>query len=339
MLQTDTALPQRIIKIAYAFWQSKALFAAVELDVFTTLADGPLDLEALASRTGIHRRGARDFFDALVALGLLERDPAGRYSNSLESDCYLVRGRPNYLGGLLKHLDSRHYHNWSRLAQALVTGQPQSSLGTDSYAGFYADARKQELFLNGMTAGSLVAGQVLARKFPWNRYKTFLDVGTAEGCVPVEIASANPHLKGGGFDLPCLEAAFTTYVRKHGLSGRLRFYPGDFLADPIPGADVLTMGRVLHNWDSSIRTMLVEKAYRAISAGGALIIYDPLIDEQRRLPHGLLSSLNMLIETASGSEYTATECKSWMIQAGFREIWTEPLGDMHVAVIGTKINF
>ena len=98
------------------------------------------------------------------------------------------------------------------------------------------------------------------------------------------------------------------------------------------------MGRVLHNWDSSIRTMLLEKAYRAISPGGALIIYDPLIDEQRRLPHGLLSSLNMLSETASGSEYTATECKSWMIQAGFREIWTEPLGDMHGAVIGTKID-
>ena len=336
MLQTNTALPERIIDIAYAFWQSKALFTAVELDVFTTLTAGPLDLGTLTSQTGIHQRGARDFFDALVALGLLERDVAGRYSNAPESECYLVRGRPGYLGGLLQHLDSRHYHNWARLAQALVTGEPQSSLGTDSYAGFYADARKQELFLNGMTAGSLLAAQALARKFPWNRYERFLDVGTAEGSVPVEIASVHAHLKGGGFDLPCLESAFTRHVCKHGLSDRLRFYPGDFLADPLPGADVLIMGRILHNWDPSIRTMLLEKAYRAIASGGALIVYDPLIDRGRSLPHGLLSSLNMLIETSGGSEYTAAECESWMGKAGFHSIRVEALGDMHVAVIGTK---
>jgi hypothetical protein len=338
VLQTNTALPERIIDIAYAFWQSKALFAAVELDVFTTLTDGPLDLETLTCRIGIHRRGAGDFFDALVALGLLYRDPAGWYSNGPESDRYLVRGRPNYLGGLLKHLDARHYHNWSRLQQALLTGEPQSALGADSYAAFYADARKQGLFLNGMTAGSLLSAQVLARKFPWNRYGTFLDVGTAEGCVPVEIASVHPHLKGAGFDLPCLEDAFTCYVRKHGLSDRLRFYPGDFLADLLPGADVFIMGRILHNWDPSTRTMLLEKTYRAISPGGALIVYDPLIDEGRRQPHGLLSSLNMLIETSGGSEYTAAECENWMVEAGFRNIRVEPLGDMHVAVIGTKID-
>ena len=338
MLQTNTALPERILNLSYAFWHSKVLFAAVELDVFTQLADGSLDLDSLTSRTGICNRGARDFFDALVALGLLDRDPAGRYSNAPESDCYLVAGKPSYLGGLLKHLDTRHYQNWSKLARALVTGEPQSSLGTDSYAGFYADAGKQELFLNGMTAGSLIAAQVLARKFPWNRYGNFLDVGTAQGCVPVELASVHPHLQGGGFDLPCLEDAFTRYVHEHGLSGRLRFYCGDFLADPLPGADVLIMGRILHNWDRSIRTMLLEKAYRATSPGGALIVYDPLIeDERRRLPHGLLSSLNMLIETSGGSEYTAAECSSWMSEAGFREIRVEPLDDMHVAVIGNKI--
>ena len=336
VLQTNTALPERIIDLAYGFWHSKALFAAVELDVFSKLADGPLDLATLTSRTGIHERGAREFFDALVALGLLDRDAAGRYSNVPESDRYLVRGNANYLGGLLEHLDTRHYQNWTKLVQALVSGKPQSALGTESYAGFYADARKQELFLTGMSAGSLLAAQALARRFPWNRYKTFLDVGTAEGCVPVEIASAHPHLQGIGFDLACLEKAFTRYVRKHGLTGRLQFYPGDFFVDPLPRADVLVMGRILHNWDRSIRTMLLEKAYRATSPGGSLIIYDPLIDAERRSPHGLLSSLNMLLETSGGSEYSAAECESWMRAAGFGDIQVEPLGDMHVAVIGSK---
>jgi SAM-dependent methyltransferase len=188
-----------------------------------------------------------------------------------------------------------------------------------------------------MTAGSLLAARTLADKFPWNRYLTFIDVGTAQGCAPVEIARVHPHLTGGGFDLPTVEPAFASYVRQHGLSHRLTFYPGDFFVDPLPAADVLVMGRILHNWDGSVRTMLLEKAYRAISPGGALVVYDPLIDgERRRDPHGLLSSLNMLIETPAGSEYTAAECESWMTRAGFRDIKIEPLLDMHTAVIGFK---
>jgi O-methyltransferase domain/Dimerisation domain len=337
VLQTNTSPPQRILDIAYGFWQSKTLFAAVELDVFAALVDGPLDLEALASRTGIHQRGARDFFDSLVALRLLERDTDGRYANSTESDLYLVRGKPTYIGGLLRHLDARHYQNWSLLARALVTGDPQSTLGTASYGAFYANAGAQELFLDGMTGGSLIAARTLAKTFAWNRYSSFIDIGTAQGCTPVEIARVHPHLTGGGFDLPTVEPAFASYVRRHGLSHRLTFHPGDFFVDPLPAAEVLVMGRILHNWDAAVRTMLLDKAYRAISPGGALVVYDPLIDDERRRdPHGLLSSLNMLIETPAGAEYTAAECESWMRRADFQDIRIEPLLDMHTAVIGFK---
>jgi SAM-dependent methyltransferase len=331
-------VPSRIIEIAYAFWHSKALFAAVELDVFSKLADGPLDLATLASRTKVHERAARDFFDSLVALGLLDRDAGGQYSNAPESDRYLVPNNSSYLGDLFKHLNARHYQNWGLLTRALITGEPQSILGTERYDGFYADKPVQELFLSGMTAGSLVAARTLASQFPWDRYQTFVDIGTAQGCVPVEIARTHPHLRGGGFDLPVVEQAFEAYVHKHGLSDRLRFYRGDFFDSPLPQADVLIMGRILHNWDRPTRELLLRKAYDAIAPGGSLIVYDPLIDEERRRdPHALLSSLNMLIETAGGTEYTAAECKTWMKQEGFREIKVEPLGDMHTAVIGTKI--
>jgi O-methyltransferase domain/Dimerisation domain len=341
VLETNNATPPcRIVDIAYAFWQSKALFAAVELDLFTKLADDPLDLATLASRTNVHERGARDFFDSLVALGLLHRDVEGRYSNAPDSDRYLVRGRSSYLGDLFRHLNARHYQNWGLLTRALVSGEPQSALGSGRYDGFYANKPVQELFLNGMTAGSLLAARTLARTFPWNRYRTFIDIGTAQGCVPVEIARAHPHLRGGGYDLAAVEPVFARYVREHGLSDRLTFHCGDFFADPLPQADVLVMGRILHNWDRPTREMLLRKAYDAISPGGAIVVYDPLIDDERRRdPHCLLSSLNMLIETAAGSEYTAAECQAWMTQAGFREIRIESLGDMHTALIGTKIDF
>jgi SAM-dependent methyltransferase len=325
------------MELAYAFQQSKALLSAVELDVFTILAEYPLDLGTLTARTGIHQRGARDFFDSLVALRLLHRDADGRYSNELECDRYLVRDKPSYLGGLLCHLNARHYQNWSLLTQALASGAPQQGgIGAGSYPAFYDDAVTQEIFLTGMTAGSLLAAQALAAKFPWGRYRTIIDIGSAQGCVPVEIARAHHHLRGGGFDLPVVEAAFTEFVRRHGLSDRLQFYAGDFFTDPLPTADVLVMGRVLHNWDLPKRAMLLEKAYQAIAPGGALVVYDPLIDKERKSVHALLSSLNMLVETPEGSEYSAGDCKSWMLRARFREIDVIPLGDVHSAVIGIK---
>jgi O-methyltransferase/methyltransferase family protein len=338
MLETKTITPDRILDVGYAFWKSKALLSAVELDVFTALADGPLGIETLIARIGLHERGARDFFDALVALDLLRRDADGRYSNRPDTDHYLDRRKPTYLGGLLAHLNARHFQNWSLLTQALRTGLPQSgALATGSYPALYADAAIQEIFLDGMTGGSLIAAKAIADSFPWYEYKTFIDIGTAQGCVPVEIACRHPHLTGGGFDLPAIEPAFHHYVRKHELSDRLRFYQGDFFTDPLPKADVLVMGRILHNWDLPTKKMLLEKAYQALPQGGALIVYDPLIDDERCVKsHGLLSSLNMLIETAGGCEYTSRECISWLQHAGFRETRIEPLGDVHTAVIGFK---
>jgi hypothetical protein len=336
--QTDAAMPDRILELSYAFWKSKALLSAVELDIFTVLAEGSLDIQELVVRLGLHGRGARDFFDALVALDLLQRDANGRYANRPDSARYLDRRKPTYLGGLLEHLNARHYQNWNLLTRALRTGMPQSgALATGSYPALYADTASQEIFLNGMSAGSLISAKVLAKKFPWSNYNRIIDIGTAQGCVPVEIARVHPHLTGGGFDLPSVEPAFSSYVHKFGLSDRLRFYPGDFFADPLPGSDVLVMGRILHNWDLSTRKLLIAKACEALPKGGALIVYDPLIDDARCVgAHGLLSSLNMLIETKGGSEYTGAECMSWLQQAGFRETHIEPLGDVHTAVIGFK---
>ena len=328
--------PKRILEIAYAFWRSKALLSAVELGVFTMLAQGPLDLATLTRRIGIHERGARDFFDALVALGALRRDADGRYGNDSEFDCYLDRHKPTYLGGLMEHLNARHFQNWGLLTQALRTGAPQSG-GVGTYKTLHDGHPMQEIFLNGMTAGSLLAARAIAAKFPWRKFSTMIDIGTAQGGAAVEIARAHPHLTGGGFDLPPVEPIFTRYVEKQGLSDRLRFHAGDFFSDPLPSADVLVMGRILHNWDLPTRNMLIAKAYRALPPGGVLIVYDPLIDDDRCADqHGLLSSLNMLIETAGGSEYTGADCKEWMRQAGFVEINQEPLGDMHTAVLGHK---
>jgi hypothetical protein len=333
----DGVSPDHIFDIGFAFRKSKALLSAVELGVFTALGDGPLDGETLMARVGIHPRGGRDFLDALVALHFLDRGEAGRYANRPDCALYLDRRKSTYVGGSLELLNSYLYVDWVHLTQALRTGHGGSALADGGYAGLYADRASFDTFLQGMSGTSLIAARSLAERFPWHRHEMVIDVGTAQGCMPVELARSHAHLRGGGFDLPQVEPIFTDYVRRNGLSDRLRFYPGDFMHEDLPKADVLVMGRILHNWDLPTKKLLLRKAAQALPDGGALIVYDNIIDDERRhRPHSLLASLNMLIETAAGFEYTGSECSAWMREAGFRDIRIEQLDPISTAAIGIR---
>jgi O-methyltransferase domain/Dimerisation domain len=337
-MESPVVTPDRIVKLGLAFRAAKALLSAVELDVFTALAEGPLGLDPLRTRLGIDQRGARDFFDALVALGMLERDQRGRYGNTPETDLYLDRQKPTYIGGELVHFSTYVYPHWDLLTPALRTGEPQSGTrATGHYSALYADHAALETFLKGMTGGSLQVANAVATKFPWPDYETFVDIGTAQGGLPVQIATVHTHLTGGGFDLPPVRPHFERYVQEHGLAPRLQFYPGDFLADPLPAADVLILGRVLHNWDLATKRLLLKKAYDALPDGGALIVYERLIDDERRAnATALLASLNMLIMTAGGFDFTGADCIGWMREAGFRDLHVELLTDDQSMVVGTK---
>jgi hypothetical protein len=224
------------------------------------------------------------------------------------------------------------------LTEALRTGRPQTGFeGILHFAPLFADPQRLAFFVKAMTGASLDPAKALAAKVPWDRYETFVDVGAAQGCVPVQVALAHPHLAGAGFDLPILAPSFDRYVKERGLSARIRFVPGDFVVDPLPVADVLIMGRVLHNWDLPRKRMLLQKAHAALPPGGALVVYERLIDDARRASStGLLSSLNMLIMTDGGFDFTAADCIAWMRDAGFRDASCEPLCDAHVMILASK---
>jgi hypothetical protein len=336
MNRTDSL--EGILELGYAFRGAKALMSAVELGVFTALADGPLSLDALRQRLGLAERGARDFLDALVALGLLHRRGDGRYANTPCADLHLDARKESYVGGLFENLNAREYPMWAALPEALRTGKPQTGFETVKHFGpLYSDPRRLAFFVKAMTGASLAPAKAIAAKFPWGRHETFVDIGTAQGCVPVEIALAHPHLMGNGFDLPILATTFDRYVKDRQLSERVRFLAGDFFVDPLPAADVLIMGRVLHNWDLDKKRMLLRKAYAALPRGGILIVYERLIDDARRANSvGLLSSLNMLIMTEGGFDFTAADCIGWMREVGFRDACCEPLCDAHYMVVASK---
>ena len=328
--------PDYIIETAFAFRKAKALLSAVELGLFETLAKCPQNAEQLTVQLGLKGRGARDFFDALVALKLLNRDADGCYVNAPDCSVYLDPGQPTYIGDLLEYLNARMYQTWGLLTPALLQGA-QCGPASAGFVDFYKDQATFDIFLKGMTGGSRLAAQALAKLFPWESYNTVIDIGTAQGCVPVEIARAHPHLTGGGFDLPEMQAAFSTYVRARGLDKRLTFHSGNFFEDPLPSADVLIMGRILHDWDLSQRRLLLDKAYGALPKKGVLIVIESFIDDSRRVfAHCLLASLNMLIQTEGGSEFTARECMTWMREAGFNATNIIPLTGAQAAVIGIR---
>ncbi len=326
------------MQLGMAFWESKTVLSAVELDVFTILAKEPMDAQTLQKRLGLHERSARDFFDALVALGMLDRND-GLYSNAPDTDCFLDKAKPSYIGAILEMANARLYRFWGSLTEGLKTGQPQNETkeGGNFFQTLYGDQDRLKSFLQAMTGVSMGASTAIAQKFPWKDYRTFIDIGSAQGGLVVQVGKTHTHLTGGGFDLPATGPIFEAYVESFGLSHRFKFIPGDFFNDPLPQADVLSMGHVLHDWDLDTKKTLLQKAYDALPNGGALIVFEALIDDERRKNvFGLLMSLNMLIELPGGFDYTGADCSSWMKETGFRKTLVEHLIGPESMVIGLK---
>lgn len=335
---SDHVTPENIVRLGLGFWGSKTLLSAIELGVFTKLAGRELDLESLRGELGLHPRAARDFFDALVALEMLERRD-GRYKNTVATEVFLDRNKPSYVGGMLEMANARLYGFWGSLTEALRTGQPQNEVksGGDFFGELYAEPARLEKFLGAMTGLSRGASLAIARAVPWGDYKTVCDVGAAQGDLLAQVALANPQLTGIGFDLPSVGPVFESYVASLGLASRVSFRSGDFFRDPLPKADVITMGHILHDWDLAQKKVLVKKAYEALPTGGSFVVFETMIDDDRsQNALGLLMSLNMLIETHGGFDYTPSDCVSWMKEAGFSDTRVQHLGGPDTMVVGIK---
>jgi SAM-dependent methyltransferase len=309
----------------------------VELGVFTELSPCPLSADVLGDRIGINARGRHDFLDALVALGMLQREEE-LYRNTPATDAFLDRAKPTYIGAILEVANAQFYTHWGALTAALQTGKPQhAETGGGFIESISADPAQLGPFMRSMTALSQGASARIALTFPWDCYATFADLGCAQGGLPVELARTHPHLTGIGFDFPQVERVFTRYVAANGLDDRLRFQGGDFFVDPLPKADVVTLGHILHGASLDQKRALLRRVHETLPPGGAVIVFDAIIDDDRRVnDFGLLMSLNMLVHTAGGFDYTAADCCQWMLEAGFVDTWVRPLVGPDSMVVGIK---
>jgi len=317
--------PDAILQTGFGFWNSKVLLTAVTLDLFTKLDARRLTGAQIGKELALHPRGVADFLDALVAMKFLEREGDGadaKYFNTPATALYLDRQSSRYIGGILEMLNARLFKYWHDLPEALRTGQPQNETKHGEKGIFdelYADPTKLEQFLDAMTGLSRINFEALADKFDFSRYRTLCDVGGATGLLSIEVAKKYPHMKCISFDLPPVEPVARKHIAAAGLSDRIRTASGDFFQDPLPKADVITMGMILHDWNLDKKMHLIRAAYDALPPGGAFIAVEALIDNERRENvFGLLMSLNMLIEFGDAFDYSAADFEKWCREVGFK---------------------
>jgi len=324
--------PAAIIRLGTAFCQAKAVLTAVELGLFTTLSEAPGTAEELTERLGLQPRGTRDFLDLLVSLELLER-AGGRYRNAASADHHLVQGKPTYVGGFLARANHNLYPAWGRLTEALKTGKPQSE---SDFMEMIKEPARLRRFVGMMDALTDMLGPRLAQAFDWSTVDSVLDVGGARGNLASHLARAHPALHASVFDLPEMRPLFDENVAGLGLTDRMRFHGGDFFADALPEAGVVVIGHVLHDWAADERRTLVEKAFTAVRPGGALLVYDRMLDNPPTDLDNLVISLDMLLTTPGGEEYPVDECVAVLESVGFTGVVAKPLGSHDTLVIGYK---
>jgi len=339
----DDISPDHILQIGFGFWASKTLLSAVELAVFSRLADGPRSGPELQGALGLNPRATFDFLDTLVALGLLERDGSGasaRYANTPATALFLVKSSPQYVGGILEMANARLYRFWADLTTALKTGLPQNEIketGKSMFEALYDDPARLEQFMEAMSGISMGNFIAFAEKFDFSSYKTLADIGGATGQLSTIISARHPHMRCRSCDLPEVQPIAERRVRAQNLDDRVTAETIDFFADEFPKADVITMGMILHDWNLENKKMLIAKAFSALPPGGAFVAIENIIDNDRRQnAFGLMMSLNMLIEFGEAFDFTGAQFAEWCQEAGFSRCEIIPLVGPASAAVAYK---
>lgn len=337
--------PEGILKIGTGFWASKILLSAVNFELFTTLSERKsMSASEVKSYLGFKctDRNVYDFLDALTGFGFLNREgilETAKYSNSINSEIFLDKKKPSYVGGMLEMLNHRLYEFWGNLEEALMTGlqQNEAKNGVNIFEAIYADHDRLKEFIHAMSGVQMGNFMIFPKVFDFSKYKTLVDVGGSAGLLSIMVAQNQPHMTCTTWDLPPVAPIAKATIQQFHMEDRVKVEIGDFFNDPIPNSDIVVMGNILHDWDEETKLMLIKKAYDALPEGGAFVTIEGIIDEDRKNNvFGLMMSLNMLIETGTGFDYTFGDFKKWANQVGFKSTSLIPLAGPSSAAIAYK---
>lgn len=338
--------PSQIMQIGTGFWASKILLSAVKFQIFTTLAQKKtMSASELKSHLGFSctDRNVYDYLDALTTFGFLNRAgllETAKYSNSADTDFFLDKNKPSYIGGMLEMCNNRLYPFWGSLEEGLMTGLPQNEAKSGEgslFEAVYADADKLKEFVHAMSGIQMGNFMAFAQSFDFSTYKTLVDVGGSAGLLSLMVAKHQTHMNCTTWDLPPVAPIANETIQQFQLSDRVKTAKGDFFTDAFPSADVVVMGNILHDWDEETKLMLMQKAYNALPTGGAFVAIENIIDDERnKNAFGMMMSLNMLIETGTGFDFTKTNFDAWATKIGFKETKIIPLTGPSSAIVAIK---
>lgn len=341
--QKDKITPDKIMQVGFGFFGSKVLLSAVKFGLFTRLAKHSMSGEMIRKEFDLDGRGLYDWLDALVALGFLEREGHKEdavYSNAPVSDRFLDQNKSGYIGGMLEMANDRLYPFWSDLEKALETGNPQNEIKHKDTAFFeelYKDKDRLRQFTRAMASVQMGNFKALVNKFDFSPYETLCDIGGADGELCLQVADEYEHIVCINFDLPKVTSIAEEKIEAYGLEDRVETRAGDFWEEEFPNADVITMGNILHDWSLDEKYTLLEKAYRSLPEGGACIVIENIIDDKRsENVFGLLMSLNMLVETRDGFDFTGRDFRRWAGDVGYSHTEIMPLAGPASAAVAYK---
>jgi hypothetical protein len=346
ILTSVSPSPDSIMQIGMGFWASKILLTAVKFDLFSKLAIAK-EMSAGEIRHTLDLkctdRHLFDFLDALTVFGFLQRNgilESASYSNSIHTNMFLDKKKPSYIGGILEMANGRLYNSWAKLDEALTTGLSQSGLSNGEEHHFdnvYQTPEKLKEFINAMSGINLGNFRAFAKKFDFSNYSTLTDAGGCGALLSILVAQQQPHIQCINFDLPAVEPIAVSNIADAGVSDRVRAASGDFFNDEIPAADVIVMANIMHDWAEDKKLFLMRKAYEALPEGGAFVAIENIIDDGReKNVFGMMMSLNMLVQTGKGFDYTPIDFNRWAKTTGFRQTQFIPLTGPSTAAVAYK---
>ncbi len=313
--------PSRVLDLIEAFRRSKTMFTAVRLGLFDLLAESPATAGDLARRTGAGPGALERLLEGCASLGLLFRSAEGVFSNTDLARAYLVRSSPSSLAGYIRYSDDALYRLWGELEAAVREGAPrwQQVFGArgNLFDHFYRSPEARADFLAGMHGLGLLSSPAVVRAFNLNGYETLVDLGGATGHLAIAACERYGRMRATVFDLPGVIEFARPHIEASRARGRITAAAGDFFRDPLPSAALYALGRILHDWSDERCLELLRRVRAALATGGAVLIAEKLLDEDRCGPvSASMQSLNMLVCT-EGRERTESEFRALLEAAGF----------------------
>jgi SAM-dependent methyltransferase len=314
-MSKEVSSPQELMDLVNAFRSSRIILSSVELGIYKALSGAELPSEAVSANLGTDSRATDRFMNALAAMGLL-RKKEGRFSNTGFSEKFLVRGKPSFMGQLDHSIHL--WGTWSTLTEAVFAGR---SVAVTEPIG-ERDEEWLEGFIAAMHARGIPQAVEVADVLDLTNARRILDVGGGSGAFSFEFLRRNPSAHAVVFDLPSVIPITRNYILDSGMKDRISTQSGDYHADEFEGKfDLVYVSAVIHINSPEENMLLVQKSADALNRGGQLVIMDHIMKEDRTEPFaGAVFAINMLVGTEHGDTYTENEIRSWMEEAGLKEI-------------------